>query len=150
MPIDWEFTKRAFSSYEWQNKKKANIDFRIRSVSLRFDSIRLRLSQNTNQSYVAFAISRRFLFPFCWFSSFNRKQMVALFRLSPIQLTHCNLVCYTIVECERTRSDSYSHSKLIQHHTVYVITFIRTTYNVRACMCVWCWNVVTSIKLSEV
>lgn len=97
----FEFTKRAFI-FKKKKKKKKKISI---SYLINFSSIRPQ--RNSNQLQIVqcyyysvitwlFCTIALYLFPLAAFSiyPFNGKQMVALFRLSSIQLTHCMLLLY--------------------------------------------------------
>lgn len=81
-----EFIKRFI--YEEKN----NIDFIF--DQFQFHSATTELVSIGIVYNVLCIIALLFLFSLYCFLSFNRKQMVALFRLSPIQLTHCKLLLY--------------------------------------------------------
>lgn len=122
---------------------KEKYRFHIWSISTPFSHIETRTNCKLYGQYHYYcycyglaALHHRAVFiPACCYFNilFNRKQMVALFRLSPIQLTHCNLLLYNrLVRVNVSAFDTCSRIR-----------------GLCECACIY-WNVVTSIKLSEV
>lgn len=126
MPSGWVYK----TSIYFNKDEKRNIDFIFDQFLTPFGHNETRTNCRLYKCYSVVLHHRAVFFysRFLLFLSFNRKQMVALFRLSPIQLTHCKLLLYNRL----VRTNEYIRFILAWHTRSGIILCV--------CVCVH-WNV---------